>query len=86
MSQSARAVDVLGIVISALARQIGIEPGRIDADRPLAAVPGIESVHVLRALADVEDSCSVLVPDDFLFESATVRELANVIAELAEQR
>jgi acyl carrier protein len=86
MSQPARVTDVLGIVIQALAGQVGIEPGGIDADRPLSAVPGIESVHVLRALADVEDACTVLVPDDFLFESATVRELANVIAGLVEQQ
>lgn len=86
MSQATRDTGVLSIVIQALAGQVGIEPGDIDADCPLSAVPGIESVHVLRAIAEVEDACSVLVPDDFLFESATVRELASFIAELAEQR
>jgi acyl carrier protein len=86
MSQPSPAADVLGIVVAALAGQVGIEPGGIDADRPLSAVPGIESVHVLRALADVEDACAVMVPDDFLFEIATVRELADVIAGLVEQR
>jgi acyl carrier protein len=86
MSQTTRATSVLSVVIQALAGQAGIEPGDIDADGPLSAVPGIESVHVLRALAEVEDACSVLVPDDFLFESATVRELADIIAALVERR
>jgi acyl carrier protein len=86
VTRQADSTDALGVVIHALAGQVGIEPWLIDANRPLSAVPGIESIHVLRALAEVEDDCSVLIPDDFLFETATVRELASFIAGLMEQR
>jgi acyl carrier protein len=86
MSQPTHTTGVLDIVTQALATAIGIQPGHIDADRPLSAVPDIESIHVLRALADLEETLSILVPDDFLFESATVRELANLIARLMGER
>ncbi len=86
MTQTARTINCLDVVVRALAGQVGIEPGRIDPDRPLSAVPGIESIHVLRAVTEVEEACSVLIPDDFLFETATVRKLADFIAGLMEQR
>ena len=86
MTQTARTTDCLAVVVRALANQIGIDAGRIDPDRPLSAVPDIESIHVLRAITEVEEACSVMIPDDFLFETATVRELADFIAGLMEQR
>jgi len=78
--------DCLDVVVHTLADQIGIDPDRIDPDRPLAAVPDIESIHVLRSISQVEEACSVVIPDDFLFETATVRELVGFIVGLMEQR
>lgn len=86
MTQRSRTVDCLDVVVRALAGQVGIDPDRIDPDRPLAAVPDIESVHVLRSITQMEEECSVVIPDDFLFETATVRELAGCIANLMERR
>ena len=83
MSRPARTRDCLDVVVDALADQIGIHRDQIDPDRPLAAIPEVESIHVLRAISSIEQACAVEIPDDFLFETATVRELAEFVAELA---
>jgi acyl carrier protein len=75
----------LDIVVRALATQAGVAESSIDPDKPLSAVPGIESVKALRAITEIEDECDVVIPDDFLFESATVRELAGFVAGLARE-
>ncbi|MER6419403.1 acyl carrier protein [Streptomyces sp. NPDC001137] len=75
----------LDIVVRALAVQAGVAESSVDPDKPLSAVPGIESVKALRAITEIEDECDVVIPDDFLFESATVRELADFVAELARK-
>ncbi|MFI5797409.1 acyl carrier protein [Streptomyces sp. NPDC051677] len=75
----------LDIVVRALAAQGSVAPTGIDVDKPLSAVPGIESVKALRAITEIEDECDVVIPDDFLFETATVRELAAFVAGLARE-
>jgi acyl carrier protein len=76
--------DVLSIVLGALATHAGIDPQKIDVDTRLSAIPGIESVQALRAITEVEDACGVLVPDDFLFEAATVRQFCDRVLELRQ--
>lgn len=79
------AAKTLDIVVHALAAQANVPAATIDAGKPLSAVPGIESVKALRAITDIEDECDVVIPDDFLFETATVRELAEFVASLAPE-
>ena len=86
MIQPARTRDCLAVVVDALAGQVGIAATRIEPDLPLAAVPDIESIHVLRAITVIEETCAVLIPDDFLFETSTVRELADLVHRLAGAR
>ncbi|MCX4695806.1 acyl carrier protein [Streptomyces sp. NBC_01408] len=74
--------QTLDIVVRALAAQANVPATGIDTDKPLSAVPGIESVKALRAITDIEDECDVVIPDDFLFETATVRELAEFVSSL----
>ena len=74
--------EAVQVVLQALAEQAGVPADRIDVDDLLSAVPGIESVKALRAITQVEDALGVLIPDDFLFETATVRELAAQVATL----
>ncbi|MCY0932177.1 acyl carrier protein [Streptomyces sp. H27-H1] len=74
--------QTLDIVVRALAAQANVPATGIDTDKPLSAVPGIESVKALRAITDIEDECDVVIPDDFLFETATVRELADFVSSL----
>lgn len=75
----------LDIVVRALAAQAGVAASSIDTGKPLSAVPGIESVKALRAITDIEDACDVVIPDDFLFETATVHELAEFVAGLVRE-
>lgn len=79
------ATATLDIVVRALAAQASVAASSIDPDKPLSAVPGIESVKALRAITEIEDEYDVVIPDDFLFESATVRELAEFVAKLARE-
>lgn len=78
--------DYLSIVVAALAAEAGLDPGLLAGDLELAAIEGIDSVKVLRAVVQVEEECGIAVPDDFLFETATVRDLADLVSELAERR
>ncbi|MFV0129837.1 acyl carrier protein [Streptomyces sp. HMX112] len=75
-----RLAEVERAVVTALAEVLHTEPGGIGLDTPLAALPGMESVKLLRAVVRVEESCGVAVPDEVLYEAATARELARNIA------
>lgn len=79
------ATETLDIVVRSLAAQAGVAAATIDTGKPLSAVPGIESVKALRAITEIEDECDVVIPDDFLFETATVRELAEFVASLTRE-
>jgi acyl carrier protein len=76
----------LTVVLAALAEQVGIATTRIEPNQPLSAIPDIESIHVLRAITVIEERLDVLIPDDFLFETSTVRELAAVVDKLVGAR
>jgi acyl carrier protein len=76
--------DYSALVIQALATQVELRPDEIDPGTALGAIPGIESVKVLRAIVEIEEACAIVVPDDFLFETATVADLAAFVASLAE--
>ncbi|MCT2589310.1 acyl carrier protein [Streptomyces sp. N2-109] len=79
------ATKTLDIVVRALAEQAGVSAADVDTAKPLSAIPGIESVKALRAITDIEDECGVVIPDDFLFETATVNELAEFVASLERE-
>jgi len=77
--------QVLDVVVRALATHSGLAAAGIDPDKPLSAVPGMESVKALRAITEIEDELNVAIPDDFLFETATVRELASYVDDLVRE-
>ncbi|MFI0939830.1 acyl carrier protein [Streptomyces sp. NPDC021020] len=83
--QGATDTRVLDAVVRALAAHSGGDASAIDADKPLSAISGIESVKALRAITDIEDELDVVIPDDFLFETASVRELADFVAGLVRE-
>ncbi|WP_051795176.1 acyl carrier protein [Streptomyces sp. NRRL S-87] len=76
---------VLDVVVRALAAHSGARPASIDTAKPLAAIPGIESVKALRAITEIEDELGIAIPDDFLFETATVGDLAAFVAGLVQE-
>jgi hypothetical protein len=69
-------------VITALAKHTGADAAVIDVSGPLAAIPGIESVKLVRAVADIEDRWGVMIPATFAFETATVDSFINCVADL----
>lgn len=86
MTSIPRDLDYLAIVVAALASEVGLHPDLIEASQELSAIEGIESLNILRAVVQIEEECGIAVPDDFLFETATVRELAELVSELAGRR
>jgi acyl carrier protein len=70
-------------VLHALAAQTGLEPEQIHLTDVLWAIPGMESVKVLRAIAVIEADLGINVPDDFGFETATVADLVRLVSALA---
>jgi acyl carrier protein len=77
---------VLQLVKEVIAEHSAMTAQSIDPQLTLAAIPGIESVKALRAISEIEDRLGVVIPDDFLFETATVQEMAAYVADLAEAR
>lgn len=77
--------DYLATVTAALAAQSDLRADQIDVGHRLATLPGIESVKILRAVVRIEDECAISIPDDFLFETATVQELVDLVALLVEK-
>jgi acyl carrier protein len=71
------------LVTQALAAQTGLQPDDIEPGLALAEIPGIESVKVIRAIVEIEDAYAIVIPDDFLFETATVADLVAFVASLA---
>lgn len=74
--------ECLRMIKDAIGRQTGAGPAGIVDDQPLSAIAGIDSVKALRAITDIEDTCHVVIPDDYMFESATVVGLAGFVAKL----
>ena len=84
-AQPPRHEHVLDIVVRALAAHSGSAAAAIDTSKPLSAIAGIESVKALRAITEIEDELGVAIPDDFLFETATVTDLAVFVAGLVPE-
>jgi len=77
--------DYLTVVCAALAAEADPDLDGIDPDWQLTEIPGLESVRALRAVVRIEDACGIAIPDDFLFETNTVRQLADLVARLVEK-
>jgi hypothetical protein len=65
------------------AEQAGLRAEQIQLSGVLWAIPGMESVQVLRAITNTEVACGIAVPADFLLETATVADLARLVSSLA---
>jgi acyl carrier protein len=85
MTLTPRDTDHLALVCAALAAEADPGLDGIDPSWELAAIPGLESVKALRAVVRIEDAYGISIPDDFLFETATVRQLADLVTRLVER-
>ncbi|MEV7024051.1 acyl carrier protein [Kitasatospora sp. NPDC093558] len=78
--------EITALVTEALAISAGVPADRVDPDGTLGDIPGMESVKALRAVSRIEESLRIVLPDDFLFETATVAELAAFVTVLAREQ
>lgn len=74
--------ELLSTITRVFALQAGVEESVVDPDQPAAALKGLESVKLLRAVAEVEDLVGVAIPDDILLDDLTIREFASAVARL----
>jgi thioester reductase-like protein len=65
-----------------VARQLGLDPDRIDPDRPLASY-GLDSLRSLELVAALEDATGRSLPESFCFEHPTLSALAGALEGLA---
>ena len=85
MVSSPQDTDYLAVVCAALAAEADPDLDGIDPEWQLPLIPGLESVKALRAVVRIEDECGIAIPDDFLFETNTVQQLADLVARLVEK-
>ena len=71
---------VAAVVVAALAAAAGLAADQIETSQRLTRIPGVESVTILRAVVRIEDRYGINVPDDFIFETATVADLIDLVA------
>ena len=67
-----------------VARQLGLDPDRIDPDRPLASY-GLDSLRSLELVAALEDATGRALPESFCFEHPTLAALAGALEGLAAE-
>jgi len=77
--------DPADVVVAALAAAVSLAADQIKTSQRLAQIPGMESVKILRAVVRIEDYYHINVPDDFLFETATVADLIDLVARLVKE-
>jgi len=78
--------QVADVVVNVLARETGVSPGKIDLDRSVASVPGIDSVLLLRAVLGIEETLGISIPDEDLFEAQSVRDLIDIVTRVANEQ
>ena len=73
---------VEAVVLAAIAKRLADDSPEIALDTPILALEGMESIQVLRAVAEIEDLCGVFIPDDALADAITIRDLATLVTKL----
>jgi acyl carrier protein len=68
-------LTVENLVLAAVSSQLSIGREQIDMDLPMLVLPGMESLKLLSIIAEIEDSCDVIVSDDALVEVESTRDL-----------
>lgn len=75
MSPDTDQLTVENLVLAAVSSQLSIGREQIDMDLPMLVLPGMESLKLLSIIAEIEDSCDVIVSDDALVEVESTRDL-----------
>lgn len=73
---------VASTVVGAVATQLRTTPDQVDLDSPMLALQGMESIMLLRAVAEIEDALDVIIADDALAEVVTTRDLITYVTKI----
>lgn len=62
-----------------LAKQLRIDPSRIQIDSRIQADLGADSLNILQLLMKIEDDYGIVIPDEELADFETVRDVVNYL-------
>ncbi|WP_326668655.1 MULTISPECIES: acyl carrier protein [unclassified Streptomyces] len=72
-----RAAEAIrGFLISRIAGMTRLPEEKVDADTPISAY-GLDSVHTLELVVEIEDWLGISVPDDLPWKHPTIRAIAD---------
>ena len=86
MTSQIKQETVAATVVAAVAAQLRATPDEVDLDLPMLALHGMESLMLLRAVAEIEDVLSVTIADDALAEVVTTRDLVTYVTRLTSEQ
>ena len=72
--------DVTAWLVAEIARELHLEPGQIDVNKPIAVL-GLDSLTVATLTADLEDRFGCSLPDTLLRHDLTIVALSRVVAQ-----
>lgn len=62
-----------------LAKQLRIDPSRVQIDSRIQADLGADSLNILQLLMKIEDDYGIVIPDEELADFETVRDVVNYL-------
>lgn len=62
-----------------LAKQLRIDPSRVQMDSRIQADLGADSLNILQLLMKIEDDYGIVIPDEELADFETVRDVVNYL-------
>lgn len=67
-----------------LAKQLRLDPSKIQLDSRITADLGADSINILQLLMKIEDDYGIVIPDEKLAEFDTVRDVVNYLDSQAK--
>ena len=62
-----------------LAKQLRIDPSRVQMDSRIQADLGADSLNILQLLMKIEDDYGIVIPDEEIADFETVRDVVNYL-------
>jgi len=72
--------DVTTWLVAQIARELHLDPGRIDVRKPVAVL-GLDSLTVATLTADLEDQFGCSLPGTLLRHDVTIEQLSRIVAD-----
>jgi acyl carrier protein len=71
------------VIKEIVCNELKLDPQTLTNDANLRAIPGIESIVILRIIVKVEDRFDIELEDQTVFGVETIQDIANAVQALA---